>query len=76
MPLLEQSKGVEPNIPTTSGYKKVIKTIEGFILYNVLSHLKKIPLLLSVSDALKMSSKLKRSLIYALMNPEDFTEME
>ena len=35
--------------------------------------LKKIPTLLSVYDALKMSTELRMPLIYALMNPEEFS---
>ena len=42
------------------------------VKYDVLAHLKKISALLSVYDALRMSSELRKSLIYALSNPEDF----
>ncbi|KAH7836484.1 hypothetical protein Vadar_001965 [Vaccinium darrowii] len=44
------------------------------VKYDVLAHLKKIPALLSIYDALKMSPELRKSLIYALSNPDDFHE--
>lgn len=40
--------------------------------YNVLAHLRKIPALLSVFDALMMSQELRDVLVYALKNPEQF----
>lgn len=40
--------------------------------YSVLAHLRKIPALISVFDALVMSKDLRDSLIYALQNPEQF----
>lgn len=40
--------------------------------YNVLAHLKKIPALLSVHDALMLSHELRQALIEALQNPEAF----
>ncbi|KAJ1696334.1 hypothetical protein LUZ63_004846 [Rhynchospora breviuscula] len=40
--------------------------------YNVLAHLRKIPALLSVFDALMMSQDLRDLLIHALQNPEKF----
>lgn len=43
------------------------------VRYDILAHLKKIPALLSVYDALKMSAELRMSLVYALTNPEDFS---
>jgi len=39
--------------------------------YNVLGHLKKIPALLSVFDALMMSKELRDVLSHALQNPEE-----
>ncbi|KAK2966064.1 hypothetical protein RJ640_010091 [Escallonia rubra] len=44
------------------------------VKYDVLAHLKKVPALLRIYDALKMSPELRRSLIYALSNLEDFRE--
>lgn len=43
------------------------------VRYDILAHLKKIPALLSVYDALKMSAELRMSLVYALTNPEEFS---
>ncbi|KAB2034701.1 hypothetical protein ES319_D04G104000v1 [Gossypium barbadense] len=43
------------------------------VRYDILAHLKKIPALLSVYDALKMSAKLRMSLVYALTNPDEFS---
>ncbi|KAJ3708735.1 hypothetical protein LUZ61_012440 [Rhynchospora tenuis] len=40
--------------------------------YNVVAHLRKIPALLSVFDALMVSQELRESLIYALQNPASF----
>jgi hypothetical protein len=40
--------------------------------YNVLAHLRKIPALMSVFDALMMSQELRDNLIYALQHPEQF----
>ncbi|KAG5562842.1 hypothetical protein RHGRI_005537 [Rhododendron griersonianum] len=42
------------------------------VKYDVLAHLKKIPALLSIYDALMMSPELRKSLVYALSNPDDF----
>lgn len=43
------------------------------VRYDILAHLKKIPALLSVYDALKMSAELRMSLVYGLTNPEEFS---
>lgn len=43
------------------------------VRYDILAHLKKIPALLSVYDALKISAELRMSLVYALTNPEEFS---
>ncbi|TYG73546.1 hypothetical protein ES288_D04G110400v1 [Gossypium darwinii] len=43
------------------------------VRYDILAHLKKIPALLSVYDTLKMSAKLRMSLVYALTNPDEFS---
>ncbi|KAJ1700966.1 hypothetical protein LUZ63_000745 [Rhynchospora breviuscula] len=40
--------------------------------YNVVAHLRKIPSLLSVFDALLVSKELREALIYALQNPSSF----
>ncbi|WP_158318970.1 hypothetical protein, partial [Robertmurraya kyonggiensis] len=40
--------------------------------YNVLSHLKKLPALLSVYDALMLSIEMHQTLIKALQEPENF----
>lgn len=40
--------------------------------YKVVAHLRKIPALLSVFDALMMSQELRNVLVYALQNPEKF----
>ncbi|KAF7149768.1 hypothetical protein RHSIM_Rhsim02G0166900 [Rhododendron simsii] len=42
------------------------------VKYDVLTHLKKIPALVSIYDALMMSPELRKSLSYALSNPDDF----
>lgn len=43
------------------------------VRYDILAHLKKIQALLSVYDALKISAELRMSLVYALTNPEEFS---
>ncbi|KAJ0978344.1 hypothetical protein J5N97_013818 [Dioscorea zingiberensis] len=40
--------------------------------YNILAHLKKVPALLSMYDALMMSAEVRDSLIHALQNPEEY----
>ncbi|XP_039130916.1 LOW QUALITY PROTEIN: uncharacterized protein LOC120267326 [Dioscorea cayenensis subsp. rotundata] len=40
--------------------------------YNILAHLKKVPALLSMNDALMMSTEVRESLIHALQNPEEY----
>jgi hypothetical protein len=40
--------------------------------YNVLAHLKKIPALLTVYDALMLSPEMRNTLVQALLNPEDY----
>ncbi|KAF5932377.1 hypothetical protein HYC85_028548 [Camellia sinensis] len=60
-----------PQDPQTSEVPQVLLEEEQ-VKYDVLAHLKKIPALLSVYDALKMSPELRKSLIYALSKPEDF----
>ena len=42
------------------------------VRYDILAHLKKIPALLSVYDALKMSAELRMCLVYALTSSEEF----
>jgi len=44
----------------------------GHVNYNILAHLKRIPALLSVYDALQMSPELRKALITALTDPEPF----
>ncbi|XP_020080518.1 uncharacterized protein LOC109704178 [Ananas comosus] len=58
---------VNKELPTSSNQAKLTR-----IEYNVLSHLRKVPALLSVYDALMMSKELREVLIYALQNPEPF----
>lgn len=48
-----------------AGHAKVIKSIEG-VTHNVLAHLKMIPSLLSIYDALWLSKDLRQSLVYTL----------
>ncbi|KAM1419624.1 hypothetical protein ACFXTO_023149 [Malus domestica] len=50
--------------------KDVLQSQDG--KYDIVDHLKRIPSLLSVYDALKMSKELKEALIMALTNPEVF----
>ncbi|KAM1500180.1 hypothetical protein ACFX10_022776 [Malus domestica] len=50
--------------------KDVLQSQDG--KYDIVDHLKRIPSLLSVYDALKMSKELKKALIMALTNPEVF----
>lgn len=40
--------------------------------YNIIAHLRKIPALLSVFDALMMSQELREVLVHALQNPEKY----
>ena len=40
--------------------------------YNIVGHLKKIPALLSVFDALMMSQELRDTLTHVLQNPEEY----
>ncbi|XP_020081023.1 uncharacterized protein LOC109704671 [Ananas comosus] len=58
---------INEEAPTSSNQGKLSK-----IEYNILSHLRKVPALLSVYDALMMSRELRDVLIYALQNPEPF----
>ncbi|XP_028062797.1 uncharacterized protein LOC114266101 [Camellia sinensis] len=60
-----------PQDPQMSEVPQVLLEEEQ-VKYDVLAHLKKIPALLSVYDAVKMSPELRKSLIYALSKPEDF----
>ena len=46
--------------------------MEGQVEYDIIARLKKIPALLSIYDALKMSPELRKALICALENPENF----
>lgn len=56
-------------------HAKVIKSIEG-VTHNVLAHLKMIPSLLSIYDALWLSKELRQSQVYTLSNPEEFVDLE
>jgi len=42
--------------------------------YDVISHLKQIPARLNVYNALQMSKELRRTLIQASMNPDDYKD--
>jgi len=44
------------------------------VRYDVVSHLKRIPARLSVYDALQMSKELRKALIQALMDPDDYKD--
>jgi len=59
---------------TSRPQERTSRREEEQVKYEILAHLKKIPSLLSVYDALKMSPELRQSLIYALSNPEDFSD--
>lgn len=60
-----RNKDVVPNETTDPTAKVAVK-------YDVISHLKKIPAMLSVYDALSLSSDLRKALVTALSFPEDY----
>lgn len=53
-------------------HSKAIKKTNNPILYDVMAHLKKIPSLLIVYDAPRMSPELRASMIYALTHLDEF----
>jgi hypothetical protein len=63
-----QNKNKEVECPNKNP-EKIRQTIEE---YNVLAHLRKIPALLSIFDALMMSQDLREVLIQALQDPEKY----
>ena len=44
------------------------------VRYDVIFHLKRIPARLSIYDALQMSKELRKALIQALMDPDDYKD--
>lgn len=53
-------------------HRKAIKKMDNLIPYDVMTHLKKIPSLLTIYNVLCMSPKLRASMIYALTHLNDF----
>ncbi|XP_068225055.1 uncharacterized protein [Palaemon carinicauda] len=69
-PAPSKKNDCEPAKMQMGNQKRSFQSLLGKIKYDVISHLKKIPALLSVYDALIMSEDLRKSLILALENPE------
>ena len=78
----EEKKGEESSIETPIQYKSYLKSLKNSrnphrVKYDILAHLRRIPALLSVYDALQLSVELKRALILALLSPNVFkTEID
>lgn len=58
--------------PMETEHSKASKRTENPISYDVMEHFKKISSLLTIYDALRMSPKLRASIIYALTHPNEF----
>lgn len=53
-------------------HNKAIKKTDKHIPYDVMAHLKKIPSLLTIYDAIRMSLELKAYMIYTLSHPDEY----
>lgn len=71
-PTANQQADVMKKMTMEAEHNKTIKKMDNPISYDVMAHLKKIPSLLTVYDALRMLPKLRASMIYALTHPDEF----
>ena len=78
----EEERGEESSIEILVQYKSYLKSLKNStnphrVKYDILAHLRRIPALLSVYDALQLSEELRRALILALLSLDVFkTEID
>ena len=68
------TKEPKQNLSTPTPFQVCQGSHKDRVRYDVISHLKRIPARLSVYDALQMSKELRRALIQALMDPNDYKD--
>lgn len=71
-PTANQQANVIKKATWDTNHNKVMRKIDNHIPYNIMTHLKKIPSLLSIYDTLHMSPELRDSLVHALTHLEEF----
>lgn len=70
----QATKDSKKDLPATTPFQVRQGSHKEKVRYDVISHLKRIPARLSVYDALQMSREIRRALIQALMDPDDYKD--
>jgi len=68
------TKEPKQNLSTTTPFQIHQGSHKDRVRYDVISHLKRIPARLSIYNALQMSKELRKALIQALMDPDDYKD--